>query len=70
MVGANVRARRQSLRLSQTEVARRACISRSHLCEIEQDKTSPSLPLLDDLAAALETTSGTLLDGKTPEAAP
>lgn len=70
MVGANVRARRQSLRLSQTEVARRACVSRSHLCEIEQDKARPSIGVLDDLAQVLETTSGTLLDGNTPEPEP
>ena len=66
MVGANVRARREGLQLSQTEVARRAAISRSHLCEIEQGKATPSLGLLDDLAAVLHTTSGTLLDGEAP----
>ncbi|MBM3460896.1 MAG: helix-turn-helix transcriptional regulator [Armatimonadetes bacterium] len=60
---ARVRRFREERGLSQTKLARRSGISRSHLCEIEKGKTRPSLRTIQKIARTLEVTDEQLVDG-------
>ncbi len=53
-IGSKVRALRKSKKLTQEELARRAQISRSYLCDVERGRHNPSLEMLKSLAGAME----------------
>ncbi|WP_159983042.1 MULTISPECIES: helix-turn-helix domain-containing protein [unclassified Novosphingobium] len=50
LVGANCRARRGKLGLSQAELARNTEVAASHISNLENDKVNPTLGLLVQLA--------------------
>lgn len=52
----NIKARREELGISQKELAERAKISQSFLCDIEQGRCKPSLDTAVKLAGVLEIT--------------
>jgi transcriptional regulator with XRE-family HTH domain len=58
---ANVRRRRASLGLSQTQVADRIGIDQPHYSNLERGVFRPSFDILEQLAEALETTAADLL---------
>ena len=50
----NIKARREQLGISQKELAERAKISQSFLCDIEQGRCKPSIDTAIKLAKALK----------------
>lgn len=52
----NIKARREELGISQKELAERAKISQSFLCDIEQGRCKPSIDTAVKLAEVLEIT--------------
>lgn len=52
----NIKARREQLGISQKELAERAKISQSFLCDIEQGRCKPSIDTAVKLAEVLEIT--------------
>lgn len=52
----NIKARREELGISQKELAGRAKISQSFLCDIEQGRCKPSIDTAVKLAEVLEIT--------------
>ena len=52
----NIKARREELGISQKELAERAKISQSFLCDIEQGRCKPSIDTAVKLAGVLEIT--------------
>ncbi|MEV0483108.1 helix-turn-helix transcriptional regulator [Streptomyces sp. NPDC050508] len=64
-LGQAVYGRRTELGLSQTELARRAGMTRPHVSTIEGGGTVPTLPLLARLAKALDASVAIDLDGDT-----
>lgn len=52
----NIKARREELGISQKELAGRAKISQSFLCDIEQGRCKPSIDTALKLAEVLEIT--------------
>jgi transcriptional regulator with XRE-family HTH domain len=57
-----IKANRAAQELSQRDLAQRASISRSYLCDIEHGRgTQPSIAVLEKLASALGATSGEIL---------
>lgn len=52
----NIKARREQLGISQKELAERAKISQSFLCDIEQGRCKPSIDTAVKLAGVLEIT--------------
>ncbi len=61
-LGQWIRSTRHALRLNQRELAQRAGVSRSYLCNIERGYgVQPSIQVLDKLAVALEVSRNDLL---------
>lgn len=52
----NIKARREELGISQKELAERAKISQSFLCDIEQGRCKPSIDTAVKLAEVLDIT--------------
>lgn len=50
----NIREKREQLGISQKELAERCDIAQSTLCDIEQGRTKPSLPVAIKIAQVLE----------------
>ncbi len=61
MLGMNIRDAREMLGLTQDQLSRLACMSRSYLGDIERGQKEPSLDTLIALANALNTDAGSLL---------
>jgi len=59
-----MRTRRQTLKLTQQELAKGTGLSPQHISAIEQDKRAPSLPSLAKLAEELGVTIDYLVTGK------
>ena len=64
-VGANIRARRMALDMSQVELAEKVHVSQSMICQIERGAKAPSLPLGAEIAGVLKCPIESLLDGGT-----
>lgn len=62
--GRAVRARRQTLKISQEELAERAGLHRTYISDIERGARNVSLLNIQAIAQALETTSSILLREK------
>lgn len=60
-LAANIKTRRQTAKLTQGELAKKAGISQSMLNQIEQDKRTPSITALQAIAKSLDTKAGYLL---------
>lgn len=60
-IGHNIRAARKSCGFSQEQLAEKVWISVTHMSHIETGQTKLSLPVLVDLAEALQTTPDILL---------
>lgn len=63
LAGANCRARRGKLGLSQAELARNTEVAASHISNLENGKANPTLSLLVQLADGLNCTVPDLLEG-------
>ena len=50
----NIRERREQLGISQKELAEKCGITQSHLCDIEQGRNKPSLPVAVKIAQVLD----------------
>jgi len=61
MLGLNIREARLMLGLTQSQLARLACLSRSYIGDIERGQKEPSFDTLTAIAKALNTTVGALL---------
>ena len=62
-LGLLVKARRQSLGLSQEDLGEQAGLDRTYISGIERGVRNPSLTALVSLSAALRTTTAELLQG-------
>lgn len=62
LVGATVRVRRESLRISQEELAERAELHRTYIGQVERGETNISLVNLVRIARALQVKPSRLLD--------
>ncbi|RNC28627.1 MAG: HTH-type transcriptional regulator SinR [Candidatus Dichloromethanomonas elyunquensis] len=62
LLGRNIRSFRQAKNMKQTELAERAGISISYLCEIEKEKTVPSIKTLLKIARALKVECSLLIN--------
>ena len=60
----NIKARREELGISQKELAERAKISQSFLCDIEQGRCKPSIDTAVKLAEVLDITDIKFWDAK------
>ena len=60
----NIKARREQLGISQKELAEKAKISQSFLCDIEQGRCKPSIDTAVKLAEVLEITDIKFWDAK------
>lgn len=58
----NLRARRAYLGLTQEQLAEYAGLERTYISQIEKNNANPTLNVLHQLAAALETSISELLD--------
>ena len=63
-LGQRLRARRQTLKLTQQELAEALGLTPQHISAIEQEKRAPSLPALAKLATELGVTIDYLVVGK------
>ena len=63
-LGQRIRKKRQSLKITQQELAQAIGMTPQHISAIEQDKWSPSLAILPKLAEALGVSTDYLLSGK------
>jgi transcriptional regulator with XRE-family HTH domain len=63
-VGGRVRARRESLKLTQDELARELGVTHQHVSRIESDQAAPSLDLLVKLSHRLGVSADHLLTGQ------
>jgi len=63
LVATNLRRARQARGLTQEELADRAELSARYIGSIERAKVSPTITVLGQLAAALETDPRNLFDG-------
>lgn len=63
-LGKRIRKRRQSLKVTQKELAQALGMTPQHISAIEQDKGAPSLSLLLKLAEELGVSTDYLLSGK------
>lgn len=66
-IGQQIRKMRKAHGLSQEELAERVNISTTHMSHIETGNTKLSLPVLVDIATALEVRTDDLLVGRFPE---
>lgn len=53
----NIKEKREQLGISQKELAERCDIAQSTLCDIEQGRSNPSLPVAVKIAQALDVSS-------------
>ncbi|MFM1652579.1 helix-turn-helix domain-containing protein [Brevibacillus sp. B_LB10_24] len=60
-IGSNIRFFRKQSKMTQTELAEKAGISRSYLADIEHDRYNPSLDVLKSVATALQVGTHLLL---------
>ncbi len=63
-LGQRIRIKRQSLKITQQELAQAIGMTPQHISAIEQDKWSPSLAILPKLAEVLGVSTDYLLSGK------
>jgi transcriptional regulator with XRE-family HTH domain len=61
-LGANLRAARKKLDLTQEQVAERSGVQAGEVSRIERGKRDPQISTLEKLAAAVEVPPGRLLD--------
>ena len=61
MIGKKIKERRQELKMNLRELGEQIGLSASFLSQVENDRTSPSLSTLHDLAAALRTSMAYLV---------
>ena len=50
----NIREKREQMGISQKELAEKCGITQSHLCDIEQGRNKPSLPVAVKIAQVLD----------------
>jgi transcriptional regulator with XRE-family HTH domain len=65
-IGKRIAAMREALGLNQVELAKKAQVARSSISEIESGKNQPNYRTLTQIAEALGTTVGSLVEGKIP----
>lgn len=65
VLGANVRAYRERLDVSQEELAERSGLHRTYLSGVERGVRNPTVSIIDKLAKALQVTPDKLLVGHT-----
>lgn len=53
-IGANIKAKRLALDMTQKELADKVMVEQSMICQIERGTKVPSLPLSLEIAAALD----------------
>lgn len=63
-IGQKIRALRRAKKLSQEQLAEKVWISTTHMSHIENGSTKLSLPVLVDLAAALDVSVNEILSGQ------
>lgn len=63
MIGERVRAKRESLQLTQEVLAREVGVTHQHISRIEGDRVAPSLGLVVELSRRLGVTTDYLLTG-------
>lgn len=68
-IGKRIRKYRKLRELSQEALAERIWISATHMSHIETGSTKLSLPVLADIAKALDVSTDTLLFGESPDPA-
>ena len=61
-LGLNVRRLREAKGWSQEDYADRAGIHRTYVSDIERGRRNPTITVVEQLAAPLEVTTGSLLD--------
>ena len=66
-IGQRIRALRRERKLSQEQLAEKVWISTTHMSHIENGSTKLSLPVLVDLAAALDVSANELLSGQSSQ---
>lgn len=66
-IGQRIRAFRRERKLSQEQLAEKVWISTTHMSHIENGSTKLSLPVLVDLAAALDVSANELLSGQSSQ---
>ncbi len=66
-IGQRIRAFRRERKLSQEQLAEKVWISTTHMSHIENGSTKLSLPVLVDLAAALDVSVNELLSGQSSQ---
>ncbi len=66
-IGQRIRALRRERKLSQEQLAEKVWISTTHMSHIENSSTKLSLPVLVDLAAALDVSANELLSGQSSQ---
>lgn len=59
----NIREKREELGMSQKELAERAGITQSHLCDIEQGRNKPSIDVAIRIAKVLDVESIKFFEG-------
>jgi transcriptional regulator with XRE-family HTH domain len=70
-IGDQIRARRQSLNMTQTELAERSSVSKAMICDVEAGRKNPTIRLLGQLASGLECSISELLElDQTPRFVP
>lgn len=65
-IGQRIRALRRAKNLSQEQLAEKIWISTTHMSHIETGSTKLSLPVLVDIAAALNVSTDEILGGPAP----
>lgn len=63
-VGTEIRRRRENVGITQDDLARIVCVSRSAVAQFENNYKTPSLAVLVRIADALGTTPAALLEGE------
>lgn len=66
-IGQRIKACRKARKLSQEQLAEKVWISTTHMSHIENGSTKLSLPVLVDLAAALDVSVNELLSGQSSQ---
>ena len=66
-IGQRIRALRRERKLSQEQLAEKVWISTTHMSHIENGSTELSLPVLVDLATALDVSANELLSGQSSQ---
>lgn len=65
-IGANIKARRLALNMTQKELAEQVNVEQSMICQIERGTKTLSLPLGAEIAQALGCELSSLLDNNLP----